>query len=160
MLKLEPGLDLICIHRDADDDDDSLARAVIDHGVESLDLLAPVHVKVVPVHELEAWLLLDEVEIRAVAGNPRGKQDLGLPSPSEIESTKRPKERLEEALLVASGLRGHRLVRFKRRLPQLRAVLLQRLDIDGPIQALSAWQKLVTAIAAACGSIARDREQA
>jgi hypothetical protein len=153
MLGLEPNLDLIFIHRDADDHDDASVRAIIDRGITSLGTQVPPHVKVIPVHELEAWLLLDEREIRAVAGSPRGKQDLELPSPHDLEATKNPKERLERALVLACGLSGHRLVRFKRRLPQLRSVLLQRLDIDGPVRELSAWRKLLADIATAYDAI-------
>lgn len=157
MLKLEPGVDLIFIHRDADEPDDAAVRVVIDRGVESLGSPSPPYVKVVPIQELEAWLLLDETEIRFVAGHPRGRQELSLPSIRNIETTRDPKERLEQALILASGLSGHRLASFKKRLPALRAALLQRLDIDGPVQRLSAWSKLVSEIARAIDALAQAR---
>lgn len=156
MMKLDPGMDLLFIHRDADHPQDEGIRSIIDRGVAQAGLAAP-HVKVVPIQELEAWLLLDETEIRHVAGKPRGKQALDLPPPHTIEDTKSPKERLEQALVIASGLTGQRLVRFKKQLPQWRASLLQRLDIDGPIQGLRAWQTLVADIEAAIAAIERAR---
>lgn len=159
MLSLEPGIDLIFIHRDADDADDAAARRVIERGLASIGSQAPPHVKVVPVQELEAWLLLDEAEIRAVAGSPRGRQDLGLPAVGQIEATKDPKERLDQALVRASGFNGHRLVRFRRRLPQLRAVLLQRLNVEGPVAELSAWRTLVSDISTALHALSRARSR-
>lgn len=147
VLEIEPRLDLIFIHRDADRPDDTETRRIIDRGVESSGIPVPPHVKIVPIQELEAWLLLDEAAIRAVAGKPTGTQALGLPPPDRVESTKNPKARLYDALVLASGLSGHRLARFKKRLPELRAVLLQRLDTDGPVRGLRAWQRLVSEIA-------------
>jgi hypothetical protein len=157
ILRFEPGVDFFFIHRDADEPDDTTIREVIDRGVSALESGAPPHVKVVPIQELEAWLLLDEAEIRHVAGHPRGKQELNLPPVRSIETTTSPKERLEHALIAASGLSGHRLVSFKKRLPALRSTLLQRLDLDGPIQNLSAWRKLVTETREVVESLSRAR---
>jgi hypothetical protein len=160
LVKLEPDIELLFIHRDADDLDDRAARSVIDRGIESLDASIPPHVKIVPIQELEAWLLLDEVEIRHVAGNPRGRQALGLPAVAAVEGTSKPKERLELALVAASGLAGQRLARFKKRIPMFRGILLQRLDIDGPVQALTSWQRLVSDVNDAVAALSHQRRQA
>ncbi|MER0447332.1 hypothetical protein ABR738_22745 [Streptomyces sp. Edi4] len=48
------------------------------------------HVAVVPVRMLEAWLLLDEVCLRQVAENPRGRVSLDLPRGVAAEKTADP----------------------------------------------------------------------
>lgn len=159
MMMLEPDIELLFVHRDADDIDDRAARSVIERGLSSLSAATPPHVKVVPIQELEAWLLLDETEIRHVAGNPRGKQVLDLPPPHAIEATTRPKERLEHALVTASGLAGQRLARFKKQLSTYRGILLQRLDIDGPVQGLASWQRLVDDVNTAVAALSQAHHQ-
>ena len=69
-------------------------------------------VAVVPVRMIEAWLCFDEVAIRKAAGNPNGKQQLGLPDHKRIEARPNPKNDLKKALLAASELRGRRLKKF------------------------------------------------
>ena len=103
-----------------------------------------MHVKVVPIQELEAWLLTDEQAIRNLAMNPRGSEALGLPKTGRLETVAHPKERLSAALVAACKLTGRRLQRFKRDFGHHRRVLLERLDIDGGITQLSAWQALVS----------------
>ncbi len=60
----------------------------------------------------EAWLLADEAAIRRAAGSPSGRVDLGLPTFAELERLADPKQRLHEALKVASGYTGRRLRNF------------------------------------------------
>jgi len=76
-------------------------------------------------------------EIRRAAGNPSGKTPLELPKPKRVESRARPKELLERAWSAAQkrSRRGDSFFAARRR-------LLERLDIDGPINQLSAWSKL------------------
>jgi hypothetical protein len=139
-LQLEPDVDLLFIHRDADSNDAAPRRETIRSGAKPFRVQ---YVPVIPVQELEAWLLLDESAIRMVAENPRGREGLELPPPQHIETTARPKERLQAALLNACKSSGRRKKRFQKDFPRQRARLLERLDIDGPITRLSAWQQLV-----------------
>jgi hypothetical protein len=94
----------------------------------------------------EAWLLLDEQAIRQVAGNPNGRANLGLPTFREIERVADPKARLRECLLAASDATGRRRDMVRNRFPEHRRQLLQRLDPNGPVASLKAWQALLDAI--------------
>ena len=133
------------MHHDAENQDPLERYAEVADAVAQVSQGLPA-VAVVPVRMTEAWLLLDEHNVREVAGRPRSTADLGLPSVSKIESHPDPKSLLREALDIASGIEGRRLQRFQRRFGQHRRTLLQRLDIDGPVQRLSAWQQLESSL--------------
>lgn len=60
----------------------------------------------------EAWFLIDEPSIRLAAGNPRGSQQLNLPSIRLLEQIADPKASLQECLRRASGYNGRRLAGF------------------------------------------------
>ena len=140
----EPGVNLIFIHRDADARDPEPRYLEIERRVGSIGDLdtEPNWVAIVPVQETEAWLLLDEANLRMVAGRPRGRAPLDLPRPSQIEAIANPKEVLEETLVLASETSGARRRRLRRDFPRLRRRLIERLAIEGPICELSAWQRL------------------
>jgi hypothetical protein len=139
-VSLHTTYDLLFIHRDADNPSDERARQTIVDGVRE-STLTTLHVPVVPIQELEAWLLLDEDQIRAVAGHPNGRAPLDLPKPKHIERRARPKELLLAAL-DAARKPGRRALSF----PEARRLLLERLDLDGPVNQLTAWQQLLTDI--------------
>lgn len=67
---------------------------------------------VVPVRMTEAWLLFDQLSIRAAAGNPRGVEELNLPKLDTIENIPDPKATLYKALTLASGLSTRRRSKF------------------------------------------------
>lgn len=139
----ESPVDVVFVHRDADDPSDDQVRKEMSAACNTLaDDLEAVVVPVVPIHELEAWLLLDEQAIRAVVGRPSKKNVLELPKAARIEASSSPKEMLQAALLTASGTTGRRYKEEKRRFSDRRRTMLERLDIDGPVRALSAWQAL------------------
>ncbi len=140
-LELEPNADLIFVHRDADSIDPEPRYLDISRAALKLELDGRV-VPVVPVQETEAWLLLDEEEIRRASDNPNGREDLDIPSPTRVEAIASPKERLFRALETASELRGRRLAKFKRSLPRRRRLLLERLSPTGLVTQLPAWQRL------------------
>ncbi len=127
-------------------------RDVIRSGVLESGASVP-HVPVIPVHELEAWLLVDEKAIRAVVGNPRGTMAIGLPLLSRIEDTLKPKELLFAALASASGKSGRQLERVKANRYLHRAILLERLDTDGPVRGLPAWRALEQDIESAMAAL-------
>ncbi len=142
VLALVPQVQIVFIHRDADQRIDTRARHEIEAAITKLDA-GLHHVAVVPIQELEAWLLTNEYAIREMAMNPRGTAPLGLPSISQIERAASPKELLQEALVAACKLSGRRLAKFEQDFPRHRGTLLERLDIDGEVRRLSAWQRLV-----------------
>ena len=152
VMRLGAEINLLFVHRDSDGRDPRIVRRQITEEVSSL-VGCPVHVCVVPVQEIEAWLLTDEDAIRQVSGKPGGREPLGVPPRRQIEGTASPKEILKEAIAQASGERGRRLEKIRSRFSRLRAILLQRLDIDGPINELPAWQALVADIASAVADI-------
>ncbi len=153
-LEREPGVDLVFIHRDADAPDPEPRRKQLEVTLSSLRMEQP-HVLVVPVQELEAWLLLDEVAIRRVAGNPGGRVPLSLPPLRLVERTSDPKKILADALLAASEATGRARKKQQRRFPELRAQLLTRLDLDGPVRELAAWRRLEAELKAALEMVAQ-----
>lgn len=151
-VKLELGASLYFIHRDADKLDHKprhkeIAEAV---GAQEPPVLC---VAVVPVQETEAWLLLDEIAIRRVAGNPNGKAHLNLPKPSKVEQLPDPKGALRQALIAASELTGRRLDRFKNEFDTHRRALLEELQIGGRLEQVHSWTRLRDAIRDAIESL-------
>lgn len=69
------SVDVVFVHRDADGRDSEPRRSEV---LQAAAVLADsgIHVvPVIPVQELEAWLLLDEDAIREVVGKPSGRTD-------------------------------------------------------------------------------------
>lgn len=151
----DAAVDLVFVHRDADSRSSVERRQEIAEAVMSLPALTCPVVPVVPVQELEAWLLVDEAEIRRVAGRPRGGMDLGLPKLSAVEATHSPKEVLRSALALASPATGRRRDRQSARFGHQRRTLLERLDVDGPVRRLPAWRQLEEDIAVAAAQLLR-----
>jgi hypothetical protein len=143
------AFDLIVVHRDADNAGTQPRRDEITNAAGTLRSRRQV-VPVVPVRMTEAWLLLDEKEIRFVAGNPRGRMALKLPKRHEVESHADPKKLLQEVLLEAADVKGRRRERERTRFSEHRRSLLERLDCHGPVTALPSWQRMVEDIEAAC----------
>lgn len=105
----------------------------------------------------EAWLLLDETAIRKHAGNPNGRQPLGLPKPKHVEQRANPKELLREALIRACtpGRQQRELRSGNEDFGRIRRRLFDDLDIHGPVTQLSAWQALVEDTKAALTALSR-----
>jgi hypothetical protein len=140
-LALEPRVDLLFVHRDADAPDPTPRHEEISEAVATL-APTPPWVGVVPVQESEAWALLDEEAIRRAADNPSGTVELDLPKPKHVERIANPKSHLDALLVKASEESGRRLKRFKRKLSARRFLLLEQLDLDGPLRHVPAWQRL------------------
>jgi hypothetical protein len=92
--------DVVFVHRDADDTDARPRYTEIQMAMKSLP--DQPFVCIVPVQEIEAWLVLNEGAIRSAAGNPGGSTKLSLPSKSRIERTAQPKELLKALLREAA----------------------------------------------------------
>lgn len=157
VLEEESIVDLIFVHRDADSRDPSTRRTEISAAAVKLNHASKV-VPIVPVQELEAWLLADEAAIRQVAGRPNSRVDLKLPSVTKIESTNSPKEVLKAACVAATESTGARRQRHTRNFPRMRSTLLERLEHDGPVQQLPSWQAFVHDVTAKAAEIAANTE--
>lgn len=151
LIDLDDRFDLVFIHRDADDRSDEHVRALIRASIEFVDGQFR-GVPIVPIQEIEAWLLLDEAAIRRAARNIKGREPLDLPSPARIEAKARPKEALLEALLVAAKP-GRERNTIRSEFGHRRRELLQNLDLDGPINQLSSWQNLLRDLRAALAEL-------
>jgi hypothetical protein len=107
--------DLLVVHHDADGPTHDLWSQAIRHMVadarrHGTDL--PPIVPIVPVRELEAWLLIDEAAIREAVGVPHGLASLTLPHLHEVEACSDPKAVLRQALRDASELPRRRWTRL------------------------------------------------
>lgn len=141
--QLEPTANLFFVHRDADSRNPLPRYTEIRTAANNCSLESS-WVAVVPVQETEAWLLLDEAAIRAVAGRPRGRNPLSLPRPHEVEEVSHPKERLKEVLIAASELSGRRLAKFRKDFSNHRRLLLQRMAVGGALSEVNSWVRLRT----------------
>lgn len=142
--------DLVVIHRDSDREAPDRRRKEI---AEAVAAVSPglVHVPVIPVRMLEAWLVLDQSAIREVAGNPNGRMALDLPKPARAESVADPKALLKQAIATASEERGRGLQKLQTRFSENRARLLQMLDREGPVKQLASWQSFTADLREALG---------
>ncbi|MFC0862136.1 hypothetical protein ACFHYQ_07485 [Sphaerimonospora cavernae] len=142
VLDIDGEYELIAVHRDADRDGRQVRLTEIATAIQT-HAPGTAHAAIVPVRMTEAWLLMDEAELRTIAGNPNGKMRLSLPSPNKVESVPDPKTVLKEKLALASGLSGRKLEKFNQRFSQHRRLLLERIDPSGPITDVSSWQHFI-----------------
>jgi hypothetical protein len=134
--------DIAVVHRDADNAGWQNRRNEIEQAITLAEIECGC-IPVIPIRMTEAWLLLDEQEIRDVAGNPNGRNDIALPEIHEVEGVANPKALLQYCLLEAASVRGRRRQTATTRFPQHRRQLLQRLDMHGPVTRLSSWKMLI-----------------
>jgi hypothetical protein len=73
-----------------------------------------------------------------------------------IEAAANPKEILEDACKVACGKSGARLKAASRNFPRYRATLIERLDLDGPVNELASWRRFVEDLTVAAQRIMSD----
>jgi hypothetical protein len=130
--------DLVVVHRDADREGRAPRLDEIQNAVDQV-MPGVAHAPVIPIRMTEAWLLLDERELRQVAANPNARMPLSLPAPKKVETIPDPKAMLKETLARASGLSGRKLAKFHGRFPQHRRQLLERIDPVGPITEVPSW---------------------
>jgi hypothetical protein len=140
LVGLDANPDILFVHRDAEAQNPSWRFEEIASGATAAGVPWPV-VPIVPIRMTEAWLLLDESAIRSVAGRPTGRAPLPLPTLREAERLADPKRRLMEVLLAASETSGRRGHQFKRDFDRHRALLIERLDTEGPVSRLSACNR-------------------
>lgn len=142
---LEPDIEIVFIHRDSDGRDPTQRYIEI---TESLQDFSDKYkwIGVVPVQELEAWLLTDENGIRYVSENPNGRIALDLPTGAKVELIASPKEKLWDALVKASQLTGRKLDKFKKTLPKRRHMLVERMQENHELDNVPSWLRLCTDI--------------
>lgn len=156
LLEFDPEFDLLFIHRDADKA--GVAARHEEIAAASTRCGDPLpFVTVIPVQEMEAWLLVDKQKIWDVVGNRGESPDLGLPKLSRVEHCGDPKETLRCALERAQT-EGRKHKSKQKALAKgtfglYRAHLLETLDIHGPVTQLDAWCRLVEQASAHCHKI-------
>lgn len=140
-IKDMPYMDCLFVHRDADSPNSDPRYEEIKNSLNSADYDG-LWVGLVPVQEIEAWLLLDEAAIRRVAGKPRGRNALRLPRARRVEELRNPKEVLRQKILDASGKTGRQRKRIEGKLGSMCYQLLRDLPIGGPLEQVPAWARL------------------
>lgn len=137
---------ILFIHRDAEREPRKNRVIEIEKALEEVrkSVMVPVHVCVIPVRMLEAWLLFDNTRLREAADNPRGRQTLQLPNIHTVEQLPDPKEILYQLLREASGLNGRRLDKFS--VNERVHRLADLIDDFSPLRALSAFKELESEI--------------
>jgi hypothetical protein len=135
--------DLLFVHRDAEAQAPEERISEIEGAWTQAQLgSAPRWVPVIPVRMTEAWLLVSEAAIRTAAGNPRGVVPLGLPGLAGLERSANPKQKLEDALLLASGHKGRRRRQFERDMPALKHRVASLIGDFSVLRRLSAFRQL------------------
>ena len=95
---------LLFVHRDADaPKPDSRLEEIKNGCAEAVNEAGISCVCVVPVQELEAWLMADPKAICALCDRPAMLTKVKFPKLRELERLARPKERLEELLAKVDG---------------------------------------------------------
>ena len=146
-LKLSVSPDLLFVHRDADHHRDTHAAGAEKRYEEIVAAVQSAsygdrYVGIVPVRMTEAWLLLNECEIRRVAGNPGGRDDLGLPTVQKVEKIADPKNLLKEVLLRAESSKSPRRRKiFGKKFGEHRRQLIENLPVGGPLEHLDSWAR-------------------
>ncbi|MEZ2745732.1 hypothetical protein ACBQ16_11095 [Halopseudomonas bauzanensis] len=134
-----PNIDLVFIHRDADNAGLAAREAEINAAAEGLFESGRV-IPIIPVTMLETWLLADVEAIHAVAGGNPKNELRKMPALRRLEDIRNTKSLLEEVLCEASQTQGGRLKKFKKRFTEMRARLAYDLSPDGPVKQLASYQ--------------------
>jgi len=135
--------DLLFVHRDSEREPrehriTEIREAMERQSRDPFDKLP--YVCVVPIRMTEAWLLFDETAIRRAAGNPHGTVPLDLPPIARVEDLPDPKEKLHDALKLATEKPERRIRRF--RMFQAVQRVAELIDDYGALRSLSAFQAL------------------
>jgi len=149
----EPNVNLVFVHRDADSVDPEPRYDEIREAIQKVTN-TPAYVAVVPVQETEAWLLLDESEIRRVAEDPNGTVALDIPSARQAERISSPKEHLNAVILKASEQTGRRYRKIKQKVHQKCLLILDALDPEGPVCEVPSWKRMFSDLEAAVEEMA------
>ncbi|HMA36256.1 MAG TPA: DUF4276 family protein [Chloroflexia bacterium] len=108
------GLDVLLVHTDADSvAREDAKRQRIDPGFDLVRRqgsgVCKHLIPVIPVQEMEAWMLADLLALQRVLHTNLSPDQLGIPThATQIEAVARPKEMLEQAIEIAWGGRPRR----------------------------------------------------
>lgn len=139
--KYYPDVDVIFFHRDADGVGVEARIGEIADGCAAVEHPATT-IPVIPVRELETWLLADQSAINVTAGNTNLQfQITCIPGIRRLESVADPKRLLLDALCEASQAQGGKLAKFKKRFNDMRRRLAEGLDPLGPVRELPSYQE-------------------
>lgn len=134
---------LLFIHRDSDTETLSKREEEIKEAVRNLKSKnLPFFVPVIPVKQLETWLLIDEKAIRYAVGKPNSTIPLNLPKLKNLERKSNPKQFLSEVIKIASELSGTQFKRRFRNTDSCRWRIAEEIEDFSPLQQLSAFQEL------------------
>ncbi|QDQ82663.1 hypothetical protein [Paraburkholderia megapolitana] len=148
LLKFYPNVDVIFVHRDADNAGADVREQEIWAGVEGV-VAAERIIPIIPVTMLETWLLADHDAIKRVAGNSGHVGALqAIPAMRQLEGIVDAKSVLLDALCEASEVEGRRLQKFKKRFFDMRARLTLDLDPGGPVQNLPSYARFRSKVSA------------
>lgn len=139
LLRYYPHVDIIFVHRDADNVGIAAREQEIMEAAQHI-IEADRVIPLIPVTMLETWLLADIDAIKRVAGNNQypGKF-VCIPAIRQLESVRDTKKILLDALCEASQTQGTRLKKFKGRFSEMRARLAYELDPNGPVKNLNSY---------------------
>jgi hypothetical protein len=136
-----PNADVIFVHRDADGAGIIPRRAEVLSAAEQTLGIRKV-IPIIPVCQLETWLLTDQDAIKRVAGNTSFRGAIrAVPPLRNLEEVADSKAVLRAALCEASETQGTRLKKFKDRFGEMRARLTFDLDPSGPVCQLTSYQR-------------------
>mgnify|MGYP003315263753 CR=1 FL=1 len=142
---VENGAEILCIHTDADDSDD---REVFDHKINpfltalsqtNADDCCQIVVPLIPVQEIEAWMMANKHLLKQQMGTTMSDNDLGLQN--KPESYADPKQAIENAV---SEVRKTMSKRFRNQISigQLYEAMGRHLEIQDLMQ-LESFRKYI-----------------
>ncbi len=107
------GYHLLIVHTDADGPVSAQARThQFEPGLElvrqAVDVACQDLLPVIPIQEIEAWLLADREALLKELGANQSVRELGIPPIQQIEAIAQPKERLESIIRLANQSRSRR----------------------------------------------------
>lgn len=142
------GAELICLHADADDKDDQNVMqtkfAPLRMAIDPFDKTncCKIVVPVVPVHEIEAWMLANTHLLKQHLGTNKSDADLRLNRPPEAYAD--PKQAIIDAISIVKQDVGKRF-RKNLKIGDLYGPMGQQLEIDDMLR-LPSFQKFIDSL--------------
>ena len=140
------GINILCIHADADDDDDTNTHQTkIKPAFDTIDALEDQICKnlvaVVPIHMIEAWMLADKELLKKEIGTLKSDDDLTINRAPETIAD--PKDTIKSALRISQEGLSKRRKHIE--IGDLYQPLGQKLSIER-LQSLSSYNKFRTSV--------------
>ena len=142
------GIHFLCVHKDADSPSDTNTFEYqiqpAQKALESRDYdeYCKILVPIVPIQEMEAWMLVDKELLKKQIGTNKSDKELGINKPPEQLAN--PKEVIKNAIVIArQGFTKRR--RRQLTISQLYLPIGQEIDIE-KLNKLSSYQKFSKSI--------------